>query len=340
MSKDIPLKKKKILYRNEQRRIINPDAQTCWLNSCLQLVLTALDHKDNIEDITTYGSASVLWDQLIWLKGKDPSVDLDPTDLKNVLIQREKERISRGNMAPNHMLFDLGNLPIMYGDGDDIRVNRIGQQDCKDFFYCLDENRETWYDVFNLFKVKTLTMTECSSCNHVSRQEVSGPASTIIELDCPRVPGSMKHYVENKMNGYEEYSGWRDEEGCGKVTVGKSSTRIENIEVTEYVVLVLKRLTVVQNIMEIIKTEVRVDVNDSVNLTDVNGRSAQFDPISIIHHIGHVIGNTTQGHYLADVKNKNTNSWFRTSDNAPPEDITEIGLTKMGYIFLYKKSSV
>ena len=69
MSKDIPLKKKKILYRNEQRRIINPDAQTCWLNSCLQLVLTALDHKDNIEDFTTYGSASVLWDQLIWFKG-------------------------------------------------------------------------------------------------------------------------------------------------------------------------------------------------------------------------------------------------------------------------------
>ena len=122
--------------------------------------------------------------------------------------------------------------------------------------------------------------------------------------------------------------------------MGKSSTRIANIEDTEYVVFVLKRLTVVQNNMEIIKTEISVDVNDRVNLTDVNGRTAQFEPISIIHHIGHVIGNTTQGHYLADVKNKVTNSWFRTSDNAPPEDITEIGLTKMGYIFLYKKTSL
>ena len=242
-------------------------------------------------------------------------------------------------MAPNQMLFDLGNLPIMYTeDGDDIRVNRIGQQDCKDFFYCLDENRESWYDVFNLFKVKTLTMTECASCNHVSRQEVSGPASSIIELECPIVPVSMKHYVENKINGYEEYTGWRDEDGCGKVTVGKSSTRIASIEDTEYVVFVLKRLTVVQNNMEIIKTKISVDVNDRINLIDVNGRTAQFDPISIIHHIGHVIGNTTQGHYLADVKNKYTNSWFRTSDNAPPVDITHSGLTKMGYIFLYKKS--
>merc|ERR1711936_1329938 len=159
-------------------------------------------------------------------------------------------------------------------------------------------------------------------------------------LECPIVPVSMKHYVENKINGYEEYTGWRDEDGCGKVTVGKSSTRIANIGDAEYVVFVLKRLTVVQNNMEIIKTEPSVDVNDRINLIDFNGRTAQFEPISIIHHIGHVIGNRTQGHYLADVKNKITNSWFRTSDNAPPEDITEIGLTKMGYIILYKKTSL
>ena len=65
----------------------------------------------------------------------------------------------------------------------------------------------------------------------------------------------------------------------------KSSTRKENIEVTENVLFVLKRLTVVQNNMEIIKTEISVDVNDRVNLTDVDGRTAQFDPIPIIHHM-------------------------------------------------------
>ena len=78
-------------------------------------------------------------------------------------------------MAPNHMLFDLGNLQIMCTvDDDNIRVNRIGQQDCKDFFYCLDENRDS------------LTMTRCTYCNNVSQQDVSGTGFTIIELDCPR----------------------------------------------------------------------------------------------------------------------------------------------------------
>ena len=45
------------------------------------------------------------------MKGKDPSIVLDPTDVKLVIVQTERERIIRYNIAPNHMLFDLGNLP-------------------------------------------------------------------------------------------------------------------------------------------------------------------------------------------------------------------------------------
>ena len=47
------------------------------------------------------------------------------------------------------------------------------------------------------------------------------------------------------------------------------------------------------------------------------------------------IGETT----LADVKNKDTQKWFRTSDSDPPKDLTQSGLTKNGYIFLYKKET-
>ena len=81
-----------------------------------------------------------------------------------------------------------------------------------------------------------------------------------------------------------------------------------------------------------------VDETEKLHLIDANGKSANFSPLSIIYHIGDVVGNTTQGHFMADVRNKNTNSWFRTSDNDPPKPITENGLTKMGYIFLYKKT--
>ena len=324
--------KKKLNSVQKQRRIINPDSQTCWLNSCLQLVLTAIDH---LEDITEFGSD--LWNQLIWLQGKDPSVDLDPTDIKNEIIKTEQQRIIEANIPHSNMLFDLGNLPIMY-EGGSSSVNRIGQQDCQDFFLCLDENRELWSDVFNLFKVNTLSMTECVSCENVSKQDASNNASTMVKLECPHEPISMKQYIEQKMNDSEEIDGWRDEDGCGLVTKGKKSEKIANIEEVEFIIFRVQRLIQVDQQQHIIRTQIRVDQNEEVNLIDANGISAKFLPISIIHHRGNVVGKSTEGHYLADVKNIETNSWYRTSDNDPPVDITHIGLTKMGYIFLYKKS--
>ena len=73
---------------------MNPDSQTCWLNSCLQLVLTAMDHLENIAEF-----GSDLWSQLIWLQGKDPSVVLDPTDIKNVIFTAERQRLVKGNLC-------------------------------------------------------------------------------------------------------------------------------------------------------------------------------------------------------------------------------------------------
>ena len=87
------------------------------------------------------------------------------------------------------------------------------------------------------------------------------------------------------------------------------------------------------------KTTVNVNQDEEVNLMDMDGKVGKFEPMAIIHHSGNVIGQTTQGHYRADVKNKETLNWFRTSDNEPPESLTVNGLTKMGYIFLYKKSN-
>ena len=95
----VPNKKRKenVHGRCQQRRIINPDAETCWLNSCLQLVLTALDFKDVI-----CPTGSVLWQTLLWLQGKDSSVELDPTDVKLAILQTEQERIATQNVAKSH----------------------------------------------------------------------------------------------------------------------------------------------------------------------------------------------------------------------------------------------
>jgi len=42
-------------------------------------------------------------------------------------------------------------------------------------------------------------------------------------------------------------------------------------------------------------------LGSDVALQDMKGESRVFKHIAVIHHRGKVIGNTTRGHYMADV---------------------------------------
>ena len=74
--------------------------------------------------------------------------------------------------------------------------------------------------------------------------------------------------------------------------------------------------------LQILRTKVIVNPYEEVHLMDIEGKLGKIAPTAIIHLSGNVIGPTTQGHYCADVKNKETLNWFRTSDNEPPESLS------------------
>jgi len=119
---------------------------------------------------------------------------------------------------------------------------------------------------------------------------------------------------------------------------GKSRTRISKLEETDHIIIMLERLIRVDNQLHIVDTKVDVNPEEEVHLIDMEGKVGKFLPLAIIHHSGGVVEQTTQGHYRADVENKETGKWFRTSDNEPPRELPASSLTKMGYIFLLKKS--
>ena len=217
---------------------------------------------------------------------------------------------------------------------------RIGQQDAKEFFMCLDENQQLWADVFIVFKLSVLSETECSHCGNISRQDNCYSLTSFIPLDCPLEDRTLKAYFEMKMNGYELRQNWRDEYGCNKVTTGKYRTKIADIRNTNYIVFVVKRLTKIDNQLLIRDTKIKAEVNDCISIEDSNGSTAIFTLLCITHHMGSVIGSSdTSGHYCADVRNYNDGKWYRTSDSNQPLDVTKNGLTDNGYIFLFKKIS-
>ena len=72
-----------------QRKFKNIDMATCWLNSCLQLVLTAMDNF-----ITPGSSISELGTELLRLQSSEPNIPLDPSIVKHIIVTAEDTRIA------------------------------------------------------------------------------------------------------------------------------------------------------------------------------------------------------------------------------------------------------
>ena len=64
-----------------------------------------------------------------------------------------------------------------------------------------------------------------------------------------------------------------------------------------------------------------------------------YQPISILEYQGTMNSRgDSQGHYICDVKDVNSNKWFRTNDNREPLPIQESDVSKLGYIILFKRN--
>ena len=137
------------------------------------------------------------------------------------------------------------------------------------------------------------------------------------------------------MNDSEVVMGWRDESGCKELTIGDYSTRLQDVTSTDMLLFVLSRLIRVDGNLQIVDRKIKIGGN--LTISDISGSTAIFSPIAIIHHTGQVTGNTTSGHYQADVLDFTSNKWIRTSDDNLPVEIDEDIITDQGYIFLYKK---
>ena len=73
-------------------------------------------------------------------------------------------------------------------------------------------------------------------------------------------------------------------------------------------------------------------------LRDRSRSEGEFEVLAVIEHEGNMTEDGDgQGHYICDVKCKQSNSWFKTNDNANPLPIYLQNVTKYGVVILYKK---
>ena len=71
---------------------------------------------------------------------------------------------------------------------------------------------------------------------------------------------------------------------------------------------------------------------------DEGGFQTWYEPISVIEYQGRLTRTgVSQGHYICDIKDVNTNTWFRTNDNQDPVQIRSSSVSKKGYVVLFKR---
>ena len=73
-------------------------------------------------------------------------------------------------------------------------------------------------------------------------------------------------------------------------------------------------------------------------LRDEGGFQTWFEARAVIEYSGRLTSTgESRGHYFCDVKDKQTNSWFRTNDNSNPVKIGIAEVSKNGYAFLFQR---
>ena len=153
------------------RKFRNFDLTTCWLNSCLQLVLITMDHSELKESFT-----SELGKELLRLQ-KSRDYSLDSTGLKHILVTTEDTRIATRISELALEVDDPYELDQRTENVKSLRLNLLSGQQCvRDFFLCLNENFLSWPDVFLSFGFKITLHFQLSAT----------PAAMLINLKLTR----------------------------------------------------------------------------------------------------------------------------------------------------------
>ena len=117
------------------RKIKNRDGETCWLNSSIQMILTALDFSPNFTMFSPLGT-------LLGMAQMENMID--PTSIKTLIQDEVKENAVRFQYI-------------------------LSEQQCaRDALVILTENKSSWMDVWNLLSHKMRQTIEWQDCDNKS----------------------------------------------------------------------------------------------------------------------------------------------------------------------------
>ena len=222
-----------IQYGTFERKFINADMATCWLNSCLQLMLTAIDHNQECFDLSSEFGQEL---QRLWINVEKKT--LDPTTVKNIIVAAEDIRISTMLSELYNTIDDQLQLENRVRGVQSLRLNLLSGQQCvRDYFVCLKENIFSWPDVCAPFMFRITHSTQCCVCNHTNQVETS---ELYVDIPVPPSGSCLSQYVSEYLNRGELVE-MKCEEVCKKLVQKEKRSRITLISEAEFILIILTR---------------------------------------------------------------------------------------------------
>ena len=212
-----------------RRKIDNPDMSSCWLNACLQLLLTAFDHSEpNFEFYSELGK------ELLKINDQSP---IDPTNIKDIIVFAEETRISLRKSEVMSTIKDLDEQQRQLRNIDQVYLNLgFGQQCVRDFFICLNENVSNWIDLYEFICFHTVDTTMCLQCQHKNE---SHQRQIYIEMEVPPEGSTLSNFVEEQFNG--SYLVDYNCESCNMSSEAEKRLVLNSVENTNFVIVLLRR---------------------------------------------------------------------------------------------------
>ena len=234
-----------------KRRFENPDMTTCWLNSCLQLILTAIDY----EELTiTRIFSSELGQELLKLHFKSGKEPLDPTIIKDIIVTSEDTRIATRLSELSYEIIDRRHLEEQSMQIRNLRLDlRNGQQCVRDFFLCLNENLVNWPDVHSIFALRITHSSRCSTCKHTSEFETT---QLYVEIPVPPNNSALKDSIEDYFNERTTFGGNCDA-GCMAFSEKSKWISISNTDEAKFLIVILTRGIVSLDGFQLVKNQIK-----------------------------------------------------------------------------------
>ena len=224
-----------VMPENFLRRFDNPDMSTCWLNACLQLTLTAIDYNEFLAKNSLTSELGLELVRLHTISGKMP---LDPSNIKDIIVAAEDTRVATRLSEISYQIINQSLLEEQSARIRNLRLDlRNGQQCVRDFFICMNQNLESWPDVFSMFSFNLKHISECLTCKKRNQFETN---QLYVEMEVPPNNSILKDYVEDFFNEKSK-SVYRCEEDCQALSEKMRWVSLTNSDEAKFLIVILTR---------------------------------------------------------------------------------------------------